>query len=138
MAMTRTVIRAIRWAVALLALGVSGACAAAQPKGEPHTPPRGSAERAAILDAMRAARGAADQVFVAHHFKVQEGWAWVVASPESRDGTQRYELESWLLQRTGKGWAVVAQPCAEVTCDAKAELAKIRERFPSAPAGIFR
>lgn len=122
---------------ALLVLGLAGSVAA-QPKSVPHTPRPGSAERTAIFDALRAARGTPDQVFVAHHFKVQGDWAWIVASPESKDGSQHYETESWLLRRTEKGWAVVAQPCAEVTCDPNAELAKIRKQFPSAPDGIFR
>ncbi len=109
---------------------------ACSPSG-PTTPAEGSAEREAIFAAMRQGREIPDQVFVARDFKVQDGWAWVTADPQSKDGTQHYETESWLLQKTGDTWAVAAQPCAEEGCEPKDEIAKIRTRFPQAPEAIF-
>ncbi len=79
----------------------------------------------------------ADLVFVTNHFLVQGDWAWVTATPQSKDGSQHYETESWLLQKTAEGWRVVAQPCAEEGYDPKQELAKIRGQYPQAPSAIF-
>lgn len=110
--------------------------AACSPSG-PTTPAEGSAEREAIFAAMRQGREIPDQVFVARDFKVQDGWAWITADPQSKDGSQKYEAESWLLQKTGDAWAVAAQPCAEEGCEPKDEVAKIRARFPAAPEAIF-
>jgi hypothetical protein len=110
--------------------------AACSPAG-PTTPPEGSAEREAIFAAMHQGREIQDQVFVTSDFKVQDGWAWITANPQSKDGTQHYETESWLLQKTGDTWAVAAQPCAEEGCEPKTEIAKIRARFPQAPEAIF-
>jgi hypothetical protein len=103
----------------------------------PHTPPPGTPERNAIMDAMRARGDSRDRVFVARYLKVQGDWAWLTADPTSRDNKQRYETESALLQRTGLTWRVVDQPCAEADCDAAKELARIRKKFPDAPAAIF-
>ena len=86
---------------------------------------------------MRALGDIHDRVFVARYLKVFGDWAWVTADPQSRDNTQHYETESALLQRTGLKWRVVDQPCAEEGCDQKKELARIRKRFPDAPAAIF-
>jgi len=110
--------------------------AACSPTG-PTTPPEGSAEREAIFAAMHQGREIQDQVFVTTDFKVQDGWAWVTANPQSKDGTNHYETESWLLQKTGDVWVVAAQPCAEEGCEPKDEIAKIRAKFPPAPEAIF-
>ena len=110
--------------------------AACSPSG-PTTPPEGSAEREAIFAAMRQGREIQDQVFVTTHFKVQDNWAWVTADPQSKDGANRYEPESWLLQKTAEGWRVLAQPCQEADCVWKDEVAKIRAQFPQAPEAIF-
>lgn len=110
--------------------------AACGPSG-PYTPPEGSPEREAIFVAMRQNRPIPDQSFVVRDMKVKGDWAWVTADPRSTDGTQHYETESWLLQRMGSAWAVVAQPCAEEGCTLKDEIAKIRARYPQAPAEIF-
>ncbi len=121
-------------AVAPFILLVLFACSPAGPT----TPPEGSAERDAIFAAMRQGRDqGADLVFITSHFLVQGDWAWVTANPQSKDGSQHYETESWLLQKTSEGWRVAAQPCAEEGCEPAQELAKIRSQFPQAPAAIF-
>ena len=110
--------------------------AACSPSG-PTTPLEGSADREAIFAAIRQGREIQDQIFVASHFKVQDNWAWVTADPQSKDGANHYEPESWLLQKTGETWQVMAQPCQEADCVWADEVAKIRARFPQAPAAIF-
>ncbi len=110
--------------------------AACSPAGTA-APPKSDAEREVIFAAMREGRDQADLVFVARDFKVEGAWAWVTADPQSKDGSQHYETESWLLRKAGGKWTVAAQPCVEEGCDPKDELAKIRERFPEAPAAIF-
>ena len=110
--------------------------AACSPSG-PTTPPEGSAEREAIFAAIRQGREIQDQVFVTSQFKVQDDWAWVTADPQSKDGSNHYEPESWLLQKTGDGWHVMAQPCQEADCVWADEVAKIRAKYPQAPEAIF-
>jgi hypothetical protein len=102
-----------------------------------HVPPAGSAERKAILDAMRALGDNHDRIFVVRYIKVAAGWAFLTVNPQSPDGKQHYETESALLQQTTAGWKVVDQPCGEGDCDDKQELARIRAKFPAAPAAIF-
>jgi len=121
-----------RLAAPLLAL-LLFACSQAGPT----TPPEGSAEREAIFAAISVGRDQGDLTYVTSHFLVQGDWAWVTAAPQSKDGTQRYESESWLLHKTAQGWQVVARPCVEEGCDPAQELTKIRQANPEAPAGIF-
>ncbi|MGP0093792.1 MAG: hypothetical protein ACLPKB_28205 [Xanthobacteraceae bacterium] len=116
-----------------LALALTSALA----QSGPHTPAAGTPERNAIFDAMHSLGDIHDRVFVARYLKVLGDWAWVTADPQSRDNTQHYETESALLQRTGQKWRVVDQPCGEADCDHNKELARIRKRFPDAPAAIF-
>lgn len=118
-----------------LALLLVFAIAACSPSG-PSTPPDGSAERESIIAALHQGREIQDQIFVIKDFKVQDGWAWVTADPQSKDGANHYETESWLLQKTD-AWHVVAQPCAEEGCELKTEIAKMRAKFPQAPDAIF-
>jgi hypothetical protein len=120
-----------------VALALAFTLTSALAQSGPHTPALGTPERNAIFDAMRVLGDAHDRVFVARYLKVLGDWAWVTAEPHSRDNSQHYETESALLQRTGLKWRVVDQPCAEEACDQKKELARIRKRFPDAPAAIF-
>jgi hypothetical protein len=102
-----------------------------------YVPKPGSPERKAVADAMRAKGDIHDRVFVTRYLMVQDGWAWMVADPKSRDGKNSYEPESALLRKEGKAWKVVDQPCGEGDCDADKELARIRNAFPAAPPQIF-
>lgn len=104
---------------------------------EPTAPAEAALEKDAILEALRVGRDQPDTVFVVQTFNVQDGWAWVTADPQSADGSQKYERESWLVEKTASGWKVAAQPCAEEGCEEQAEIAKIRQAHPSAPAAIF-
>ena len=141
--------------VLLAACLLFGAAPSGEVRGEPapvvqsdslHTPVAGSAERKAILDAMRAEMRRFDPkpvVFVVRHLKVQRGWAWLEADPRSPDGRSRYEGEAALLQRRAGRWRVVERmPAfgeregteAEEDC---AYFRQLRGRFPGAPAAIF-
>jgi hypothetical protein len=86
---------------------------------------------------MRAKGDDRNRVFVMRYLMVQDGWAWMVADPQSPDGKNHFEPESALLRRDGKGWKVVDQPCGEGDCDAGKELARIRKASPAAPPRIF-
>jgi hypothetical protein len=102
-----------------------------------YTPKPGTPERKAIADAMRGKGDDRDRVFVMRYLMVQDGWAWMVADPQSTDGKNHYEPESALLHKERKGWKVLDQPCGEADCDADKELARIRKAFPAAPPRIF-
>lgn len=103
----------------------------------PYTPVAGNQERKAIFDAMRARGDNHDRVFVVRYLKVQNGWAWMTADPQSPDGKSHYESESALLRNDGTGWKVLDQPYTEADCDDKKEMARIRTAYPKASAGIF-
>ena len=110
------------------------------------TPPQGSAERKAILDAMRAERARFDTlpvVFVVRWLKVRGGWAWLQADPQSPGGAQRYEGEAALLRNEGVAWRVVERMPAfgeregtplEEEC---AYFADLRRRNPALPIGVL-
>ena len=118
---------------------------AGKPISGPYTPPAGSAERKAILDAVRSevkSWSGLDVVFVVWYLKVYNGWAWIATLPQSRDGLSHYEDVSGLLQRTKGEWKLVETRPG--TCDDEPEclddknyFKKLRSRFPSAPPNIF-
>ena len=111
-----------------------------------YTPARGSAERKAILDAMRAHRRRFDAqpvIFVVGHLRVQRGWAWLSVAPQSPDGRSKYEDESALLRRRAGRWEVVeTMPAAgeregtplEDDC---AWFQRLRRRLNAVPAAIL-
>ena len=111
----------------------------------PYTPARGSGERRAILDALRAEMQRFDPrpiVFVIQHLRVQRGWAWLQVDPQSPDGDSRYERESALLRRTAGKWQVVERMPAlseregGPLQDDCAYFSHLRGRFPNLPASI--
>lgn len=106
-------------------------------KSQVYTPAKGSAERAALMDAMRAKGDDQDRVFVVRHLKVSGDWAWLDCAPQSRDGRNKYEPESALFQKKNARWRVAAQPCGEADCEYGAELTRIRVEYPAAPDAIF-
>ena len=55
-----------------------------------HTPPDGSAEKNAILQAVQhalARQGRKNLVLVVPYLKVHNGWAWIQVNPQSANGT---------------------------------------------------
>jgi len=111
-----------------------------------YMPARGSAERAAILDAMRAHRRRFDPqrvIFVVSYLRVQRGWAWASVRPQSPDGRSHYEDESALLRRRAGRWEVVeTMPAAgeregtptEEDC---AWFQQLRWRLPALPTAVL-
>src|SRR5436190_22248624 len=67
-----------------------------------HTPPEGSAERNAILQAVHhalARQGRKNLVLIVPYLKVHDGWAWIQVNPQSADAKQHYKSQSGLLQQ---------------------------------------
>jgi uncharacterized protein YceK len=105
-----------------------------------HTPPEGSAERNAILQATHQAlarQGRKNLVLVVPYLKVHNGWAWIRINPQSADGTQHYEPQSGLLQEKAKKWALLEWMPAEEGTDYKKYFTNLKAKYPSAPADIF-
>jgi serine/threonine protein kinase len=92
-----------------------------------YTPPRGSAERQTIMDALREdvrQRTGVEATFTANYLKVNQGWAWIEASYSDRD------LVVALLCNQSGGWKVIARPEGQ-------SFDQLRANFPEAPADIF-
>lgn len=105
-----------------------------------HTPPDGSAERNAILQATRhglARQGLKNLVLVVPYLKVHNGWAWIQINPQSADGKQHYEPQSGLLQEKTKKWTLLEWMPAEEGTDYKKYFKNLKAKYPSAPADIF-
>lgn len=125
------------WSAALpLSLLLAAVPAGAQ-QGGPWEPAVGTVERRSILDALRKTGDVPDRVFVIRSMKVQNGWAWVVVDPESRDRLSRYETESALLRGAAETWTVVDRPCEEDGCDPRREVERIKAAHPDVPASIL-
>ena len=93
--------------VSLVASLILGSCASVNTA---HTPPDGSAERNAILQAVHhalARQGRKNLVLDVPYLKVHNGWAWIQVNPKSADGGQHYESQSGLLQQTANKWTLV-------------------------------
>lgn len=101
-----------------------------------YTPSAGSAERKAIMDALRAEMKRNDSrelIFVVQYLRVHKGWAWVTVNPQSPGGDQRYESESALLRKKGKSWKVLERSAGG---DA-AYFKKLKSKYKSVPFDIF-
>ena len=118
-----------------LILAVARSPALAQTTGV-HTPAAGSAERKAILDAMRSGANH-DRIFIERYLRVSKGWAWVTGDPQSVDGQQQHEDESALLHKEKELWVVVDRPCNEADCNERTEILRMLAKFPTAPSTIF-
>lgn len=118
-----------------------------------HTPAPGSAERQAIMDALREhlrtnlGNLAADVTFEVNHLKVHNGWAWVDVTEKRADGTG----DGWdtLLRKEKGRWKVKESPFGldEIPPDEKIfgddhslyakRIRAIRKLYPSVPTDIF-
>ena len=114
----------------------------AQPPDVAHTPKPGSAERQAILDALRGT----DQVqFKVHYLKVHRGWAWVDVTPLGKDGKAVAEGGPALLHQEQGAWKVM--DLSKVPEDPNDPLGaedaspgfvrNVMKTFPGVPADIF-
>ena len=105
-----------------------------------HTPPDGSAERNAILQAVHQAlarQGRKNLVLDVPYLKVHNGWAWIQVNPKSADGRQHYESQSGLLQQTGNNWKLLEWMPAEEGTNYAKYFQKLKAKYPSAPPDIF-
>src|SRR4029453_13456395 len=107
----------LRTAILVTSLFLSG-CASVNTA---HTPPDGSAERNAILQATQRAlarQGRKNLVLVVPYLKVHNGWAWIQGNPKTRNGKQHYESQSGLLQeKTANTWTLLEWMPAEEGTD---------------------
>jgi len=104
-----------------------------------HTPKAGSAERTAILNALRGpvqSQFQAPVTFYKVDMKVQNGWAWVETVAMNKAGTKLlagpYKTEG-LLHKVGKSWTV---GWWGVTNGSEVSNAS-KNMFPQAPKKIF-
>ncbi|MDD3774480.1 MAG: hypothetical protein PHV08_00825 [Sulfurovaceae bacterium] len=108
------------------------------------TPEKGTQIRKDILDVLRQevkSMHGVDVVFVVEHLKVQDGWAWVHAFPQSPDGMSRYEDINALFKLQNGDWKIVELPCAEEeNPECLGDLSyflKLKQRFPDMPEEIL-
>jgi hypothetical protein len=118
--------------------------ASAQAQGTAVTPPVGSIERKAILDALRGEMQklhGINAVFTVRYLKVLNGWAWIETSPRSADGANQYEEVSALLRKSGAKWKVAELACSEEDneeCLGSPDYFKgLKKRFPKMPTRIL-
>src|SRR6266436_6768538 len=106
-----------------------------------HTPPEGSAERNAILQAVHnalARQGRKNLVLIVPYLKVHNGWAWIQVNPQSANGKQHYESQSGLLQEKATNkWTLLEWMPAEEGTDYTKYFKNLKAKYPSAPPDIF-
>jgi uncharacterized protein YceK len=106
-----------------------------------HTPPDGSTERNAIIQATQRAlarQGHKNLVLVVPYLKVHNGWAWIQVNPQSTDGRQHYESQSGLLQEKAPNkWTLLEWMPAEEGTEYTKYFKNLKAKYPSAPADIF-
>jgi hypothetical protein len=121
-----------------------------------HAPPKGSAERQALMDALRDEyktdrnsdgkpyRG--NVTFVVNYLKVHNGWAWTYAEPHSSDPTDQFgENSGFLLHLEGGRWKIVNLPPMiddpddpeNLDYPTRKDVERIRKMYPSIPTDIF-
>ena len=110
---------------------------------ELHTPERGSAERQAIMDALRG--GAPLTQFQVHYIKAHSGWCWVDTTPLDRKGQTTAEGGPNLLHFENGKWKVI--DLAKVPDDpsdpfgpedaSPTYVENAMKAFPSVPKDIF-
>ncbi|MDT4897342.1 MAG: hypothetical protein QOH25_2419 [Acidobacteriota bacterium] len=138
--------------------GQTGEMAAdsSQVADELHTPPKGSEERQAIMDALRdqyknsrnsdGKPNRGNITFVVNYLKAHNGWAWTYAEPQSSDPNDQFgENSGFLLQQAKGQWKVMKVPPMVDDPDdpenldypTRKDIERIRKMYPSIPADIF-
>jgi len=123
---------------------------------ELHTPERGSEERQAIMDALRASldnhqspyyqphRGTI--TFVVNVLKVHNGWAWMNGYPQSTSSQDSFgEFSGFLLHSENGKWSVMSLPPMVNDPDdpenlgypGRRDVEKIRQKYPKIATDIF-
>src|SRR5712675_2730363 len=99
-----------------------------------HTPPDGSAERNAMLQAVHhalARQGRKNLVLVVPYLKVHNGWAWIQVNPQSANGKQHYESQSGLLQEKATNkWTLLEWRPAEEGTDYGKYFRNLKAKYP--------
>jgi hypothetical protein len=108
----------------------------------PHIPANGSAERKAIVDALR---GEQDVTFKVHYIKVHGDWCWIDTTPMDKQGHATAEGGPNLLQLQNGKWKVM--DLSTVPEDPKDPLGaedaspgyvkNVMKTFPGVPRDIF-
>ena len=111
-------------------------------KSGPHVPANGSAERKAIVDALR---GDQDVMFKVHYIKVHSDWCWIDTTPLDKQGHATAEGGPNLLHLEGGKWKVM--DLSTVPEDPKDPLGledaspgfvkNVMKTFPGVPRDIF-
>ena len=114
----------------------------AQTKSTLHIPATGSAERKAIVDALR---GDQDSTFKVHYIKVHGDWCWIDTTPLDKQGHATAEGGPNLLHLENGKWKVM--DLSTVPEDPKDPLGaedaspgyvkNVMKRFPGVPRDIF-
>jgi hypothetical protein len=123
---------------------------------ELHTPPTGSPERQALMDALREEyyvhRGGSSRpyrgsiTFVVNYLKVHNGWAWTYPEPHSSDPNDQFgENSGFLLHQVNGRWQIMKVPPMVNDPDdpenldypSGKDVARIRQMYPSIPKDIF-
>ena len=106
-----------------------------------HTPPDGSTEKNAILQATQRAlahQGRRHLVLVVPYLKVHNGWAWIQVNPQSADGKQHYESQSGLLhEKATNKWTLLEWMPVEQGTDYTKYFKNLKAKYPLAPGDIF-
>jgi hypothetical protein len=119
-----------------------------------HTPPEGSAERAAILDGLRRhwqvsqnpddGKGYRGRItFRVAYLKVHNGWAWIYAEPRSSLSKERFPENSGFLLRLKAGrWDVMKTPPMDDNGDgtfnpSPGDLQRIKKMYPSMATDVI-
>ncbi len=105
--------------------------------GGTYTPPAGSAQRRAIMNALRGRVGNISGryvVFVVLSLRVSHGWAWAVVTPQSPGGGTHYDTLAGLLHLQGGQWTVRHMMNSDVLVT---DPSTLQARYPYAPPSIF-
>ena len=114
----------------------------------PREPERGSAERKAIMNALRAGRFAKEAnnvIFQVNYLKVHNGWAWANVTPQDHNGRQvaercsallHFEDGMWKAVESGKLPIETAKMNGEKGVD-RAFVQNLLEVLPAVPVDIF-
>jgi hypothetical protein len=113
-----------------------------------HTPEKGSAERKAIMDALREVffKGSGQRVvFQVNHLKVHQGWAWADVTPLDDKGKAVAEGGPNLLHYEKGAWVVADLTGVEDDPDnpmgpmdpTARYIKNLQKKFPGVPADIF-
>src|SRR5215831_10194393 len=132
-----------RLALMFLLASLSFTAASAQKTESPaHVPAKGSAERQAILDALR---GDQQVQFQVHFIRVHNGWAWVDTTPLDKNGRATAEGGPNLLHLEDGKWKV--KDLSTVPDDPRDPLGaedasptfvrNVMKTFPGVPRDIF-